>query len=113
MLLARLGYKPIILERGLDVVMRTKYVDEFWKTGNYTEFSTIQFGEGGAGTFSDGKLTTLINDFRCKYVLEALVKHGAQKEILYFSKPHVGTDVLKGVIINIRKEIITLGGSTL
>ena len=110
LLLARLGYKPIVLERGLDVDTRSKYVDDFWQTGNYSESATILFGEGGAGTFSDGKLTTLINDFRCKYVLQALVNHGAQKEILYLNKPHVGTDVLKGVIKNIRQEIIALGG---
>ena len=70
----------------------------FGKLGVYNDSSTILFGEGGAGTFSDGKLTTLINDFRCQYVLDALHKHGAPKEILYMNKPHVGTDVLKGVI---------------
>lgn len=110
LLLARLGYKPIVLERGLDADTRTKNVETFWQTGNYNESSTILFGEGGAGTFSDGKLTTLINDFRCHYVLEALHKHGAPKEILYNNKPHVGTDVLKVIIKNIRKEIISLGG---
>lgn len=110
LLLARLGYKPIVLERGLDADTRTKNVEAFWQTGNYNESSTILFGEGGAGTFSDGKLTTLINDFRCHYVLEALHKHGAPKEILYNNKPHVGTDVLKVIIKNIRKEIISLGG---
>lgn len=110
LLLARLGYKPIVLERGVDVDTRTKHVDEFWQTGHYSEASTILFGEGGAGTFSEGKLATLINDFRCKYVLETLVNHGAQKDIIYLNKPHVGTDVLKGVIKNIRAEIISLGG---
>ncbi|MDY0210920.1 MAG: hypothetical protein RBQ91_05905 [Acholeplasma sp.] len=110
LLLSRMGYRPIVLERGLDVDQRTQAVDQFWRDGNFNESSTILFGEGGAGTFSDGKLTTLINDLRCHYVLEALHKHGADEEILYMSKPHVGTDVLKGIIKNIRKEIIDLGG---
>lgn len=110
LLLARLGYRPIVLERGLDVDRRTEAVNKFWADGVFTESSTILFGEGGAGTFSDGKLTTLINDLRCQYVLEALHQHGADEEILYMSKPHVGTDILKGIIKNIRKEIIELGG---
>lgn len=113
LLLSRLGYKPIILERGLDVDTRTKHVYDFWETGKYDQSSTILFGEGGAGTFSDGKLTTLINDYRCKYVLDTLHRHGALKEITYMSKPHIGTDVLKGIIKSIRKEIITLGGQVL
>ena len=110
LLLAKRGYKPLVLERGLDVDQRSLHVDHFWKTGEYSEHSTILFGEGGAGTFSDGKLTTLITDYRCRYVLSSLVMHGAQKEIMYINKPHIGTDILKGVIKNIRKEIISLGG---
>lgn len=89
LLLARRGYKPIVLERGFDVDKRSKNVEHFYETGEYNEGSTILFGEGGAGTFSDGKLTTLINDIRCRYVLESLVSHGAQQEILYINKPHV------------------------
>jgi uncharacterized FAD-dependent dehydrogenase len=110
LLLAKRGYKPLVLERGLDVDSRSVHVDHFWKTGEYSEKSTILFGEGGAGTFSDGKLTTLITDYRCRYVLSSLVIHGAQKEIMYINKPHIGTDILKGVIKNIRNEIISLGG---
>lgn len=110
LLLARRGYKPIVLERGLDVDQRTELWNNFKKTGEFNEHATILFGEGGAGTFSDGKLTTLINDLRSRYVLEALVKHGADESILYINKPHVGTDILKGIIKNIRKEITDLGG---
>ncbi|MBN2300365.1 MAG: hypothetical protein JXC31_04160 [Acholeplasmataceae bacterium] len=113
LLLSRRGYKPIILERGLDVDQRTKNVELFWKTGNYNEKSTILFGEGGAGTFSDGKLTTLINDLRCRLVLESFVKHGADDEILYINKPHIGTDILKIIMKNMRNEIIQNGGQIL
>ncbi len=110
LLLARRGYRPIVLERGFDVDKRSENVEHFYQTGEYNEGSTILFGEGGAGTFSDGKLTTLINDIRCRYVLESLVAHGAQPEILYTNKPHVGTDILKIVVKNLREEIISLGG---
>lgn len=113
LLLARRGYRPIVLERGLDVVKRSQKVEEFYQTGKYHEQATILFGEGGAGTFSDGKLTTLISDLRCRYVLQALVDHGAQKEILYINKPHVGTDILKIVVKNMREEIISLGGTVM
>ena len=111
LLLARRGYKPVVLERGFDVENRSRNVEHFYETGEYSEGSTILFGEGGAGTFSDGKLTTLINDIRCRYVLESLVGHGAQQEILYINKPHVGTDVLRVVVKNMREEIIKLGGT--
>ncbi|MFL0266539.1 NAD(P)/FAD-dependent oxidoreductase [Candidatus Clostridium radicumherbarum] len=110
LLLARKGYKPIIIERGQKVEERTISVNNFWSTGKLNKESNVQFGEGGAGTFSDGKLTTRIKDNRCDYVLEAFVKAGAPEEILYFSKPHVGTDILKTVVRNIREEIIELGG---
>lgn len=110
LLLARKGYKPIVIERGQQVEERTASVDLFWKTGTLNLESNVQFGEGGAGTFSDGKLTTRIKDTRCDYVLEAFVKAGAPKEILYSGKPHVGTDILKTVVKNIRQEIIKLGG---
>ena len=108
--LARQGYKPIVFERGEDVDKRNETVSSFWKTGVLNSESNVQFGEGGAGTFSDGKLTTRIKDLRCHVVLESLVKHGADESIMYVGKPHVGTDVLKGVVKNIREEIKSLGG---
>jgi uncharacterized FAD-dependent dehydrogenase len=89
LLLARNGYNPIILERGEDVETRTKKVNKFWHRGQLDPESNVQFGEGGAGTFSDGKLTTLINDQRCRTVLEEFIKAGAPPEILYKSKPHL------------------------
>ena len=110
LILARRGYQPIVLERGLDVDKRSEHVETFYETGQFSEHSTILFGEGGAGTFSDGKLTTLINDLRCRLVLETLVNAGAPKDIMYVNRPHVGTDILKGVIKNIRHEIEYLGG---
>ena len=110
LVLAQRGYRPIVLERGLDVDQRSEHVEAFYQTGQFSTQSTILFGEGGAGTFSDGKLTTLINDLRCRYVLESLVNHGAPKDILYVNRPHVGTDILKGVIKNIRHDIERLGG---
>lgn len=110
LLLARCGYKPLVLERGFDVDTRTALWNQFKLTGEFNEQATILFGEGGAGTFSDGKLTTLINDLRSRYVLEALVKHGADENILYINKPHVGTDILTGIIKSIRAEITSLGG---
>ncbi|MGL5245791.1 MAG: NAD(P)/FAD-dependent oxidoreductase [Sarcina sp.] len=110
LLLARKGYKPLVFERGEDVDSRTKTVEKFWKTGILNTESNVQFGEGGAGAFSDGKLTTRIKDTRCDFVLEALVKGGAPEEILYKGKPHVGTDILKDVVKNVREEIRALGG---
>lgn len=110
LLLARKGYRPLIFERGEDVDSRTKSVDHFWKTGELKGESNVQFGEGGAGTFSDGKLTTRIKDRRCDFVLEEFVNSGAPPEIIYSGKPHVGTDILKNVVKNLREEIITLGG---
>lgn len=111
LLLAQMSYRPLLLERGDDVDRRKEKVEHFWKTGQLDTESNIQFGEGGAGTFSDGKLTTLIKDKRCRKVLEELVEAGAPKEILYSYKPHVGTDILREVVKNIRKKIIDLGGS--
>ncbi len=110
LLLSRRGYKPIILERGEDVDTRTTRVKAFWEKGLLDCESNVQFGEGGAGTFSDGKLTTLINDKRCRTVLEEFIKAGAPREILYKNKPHIGTDILKTVVKNIRQEIIANGG---
>lgn len=110
LMLARNGYAPLVIERGEDVDNRSKTVDTFWRTGELNPESNVQFGEGGAGAFSDGKLTTRIKDTRCDFVLEALVKGGAPEEIIYKGKPHVGTDILKEVVKNIREEIKSLGG---
>ncbi|WP_313163509.1 FAD-dependent protein [Sedimentibacter sp.] len=113
LLLAEKGYNPIILERGKKVKERVKDIDKFWKDGTLSERSNIQFGEGGAGTFSDGKLNTLIKDRskRGKKVLEEFVDAGAPDEITYLNKPHIGTDLLRNVLVNIRKKIISLGGT--
>lgn len=110
LILARVGLNPIIIERGKDVDSRTKDIELFWQSGKLNTNSNVQFGEGGAGTFSDGKLTTLIKDPRCRKVLEELVAAGAPEEILYKNKPHVGTDILRQVVKNIRNTIISLGG---
>ena len=109
LVLAREGYRPIVLERGADVASRSAAVESFFAGGELKE-SNVQFGEGGAGTFSDGKLTTRINDSRCEYVLREFVSHGAPEEILYKAKPHLGTDNLKDIVARIREEIISLGG---
>ena len=111
LLLAQNGYRPVILERGCDVDTRTKDIAGFRRNGTLNLQSNVQFGEGGAGTFSDGKLTTLINDPRCKKVLREFVAAGAPQDILYVNKPHIGTDLLREVVKNIRNRIIALGGS--
>lgn len=110
--LSRLGYRPLLLERGAPLEERMGDVEQFWKTGKLDSESNVQFGEGGAGTFSDGKLNTLVHDSfgRGRYVLEQFVKCGAPKEILYENKPHVGTDVLSDVVKNLRKRILDQGG---
>lgn len=108
--LARAGLKPIVLERGDEVEKRTAKVKAFWETKVLDESSNVQFGEGGAGTFSDGKLTTGIKDPLCRKVFTELVDHGAPEEILYSAKPHIGTDKLADVVKNIRNEVIALGG---
>lgn len=110
LLLAQNGYKPIVFERGSDVDTRSSDVSLFREKGILDTQSNIQFGEGGAGTFSDGKLTTLINDPRCKKVLREFVESGAPENILYVNKPHIGTDLLRNVVKNIRNRIISLGG---
>ncbi|MBZ9609476.1 FAD-dependent oxidoreductase [Clostridium estertheticum] len=110
LLMAQKGYKPLIIERGEQVELRTKSINKFWTRAVLNTESNVQFGEGGAGTFSDGKLTTRIKDTRCDYILEEFVKAGAPEEILYIGKPHIGTDVLKEVVKNIRESIIKLGG---
>lgn len=112
-LLAREGYRPIVVERGCDVERRVKEVEGFWTTGSLNPACNVQFGEGGAGTFSDGKLTTRINDPLCDYVLERFAQHGAPKETLKKAKPHIGTDKLREVVKSIRKEIIAKGGQVL
>ena len=110
--LAKAGFRPILLERGKCVEERSRDVEAFWKTGHLNTESNVQFGEGGAGTFSDGKLNTLIKDKygRNKEVLRIFVKHGAPKEILYDYKPHIGTDILKEIVRSMREEILASGG---
>ena len=108
--LSQMGLRPIVLERGRSVDARARDVEMFWKTGALDPASNVQFGEGGAGAFSDGKLTTGIKDARCREVLEALYRAGAPEEILYLAKPHIGTDKLRRVVENLRNEIIALGG---
>lgn len=108
--LARAGLKPIVIEKGEPVEIRTKTVDRFWREGVLNPNSNVQFGEGGAGTFSDGKLTTRIKDARIEFVISQLIEFGAPNEISYKNKPHIGTDVLKGVVRNIRNHILSLGG---
>lgn len=112
LMLARSGYQPILIERGEPVEQRVKSIEHFWETNILQENSNVQFGEGGAGTFSDGKLNTGVKDKfgRNRFVLETFVEYGAPQEILYRNKPHIGTDHLRHVIQNIRQAIIDLGG---
>lgn len=112
LMLAKAGYCPVILERGKPAQERKKSVELFWNTGQLDVRSNVQFGEGGAGTFSDGKLNTLVKDIkgRNRLVLEAFVEAGAPEEILWQNKPHLGTDVLIGIVENIRCQIEALGG---
>ena len=112
LMLERSGMRPIVLERGKEGERRKKDVDLFFAGGELNTESNIQFGEGGAGAFSDGKLNTLVKDkgFRGRFILKELVKAGAPAETVYNAKPHVGTDLLRGVVENLRKEIIALGG---
>lgn len=107
--LARAGIPSIVLERGRDVDARTADVERFWSTGSLDPRSNVQFGEGGAGTFSDGKLTTGTHDPRLSAVLDVLVEHGAPEDVRYSHKPHVGTDVLRTVVKSIRLELQALG----
>lgn len=108
--LALQGYRPLVLERGAEADQRAAAVERFWKEGVLDPRTNVQFGEGGAGAFSDGKLTTRISDSRCGYVLEQLVRHGAPPEIRTAAKPHIGTDLLRNVIVSLRKEIVAHGG---
>ena len=110
LMLSRAGLNPVVIERGKCAEERKKDVERLFSDGILCENSNVQFGEGGAGTFSDGKLTTGINDFRIKKVLEEFYSHGAPEEILYLSKPHIGTDNLYNMVINMRREIIRNGG---
>ena len=109
-LLAKSGARPIVLERGCDVDRRAQAVTTFWRGGALDPNTNVQFGEGGAGTFSDGKLTTGISDPRCAAVLNLFYECGAPEEILYQAKPHIGTDNLPRVVKNIRQSIVQLGG---
>lgn len=111
LVLSMAGLRPLVLERGEDAQSRFKRVQQFWKTGVLDQKSNVQFGEGGAGTFSDGKLNTGLNNPQIGWVLEQLATAGAGEEILFDAKPHVGTDVLLTVVQNIRQRILELGGT--
>ncbi len=108
--LTEYGYKPLVLERGNSVDERVNSVNDFWQNAKLDTSTNVQFGEGGAGTFSDGKLTTRINSPLCRHILEKLTELGAPKEILSRAKPHVGTDKLREVVKNLRERVISLGG---
>ena len=110
LVMAQNGYNPIIIERGSNVDERDKKIKKFWISGLLDTECNIQFGEGGAGTYSDGKLTTRIKDSKCDYVIDEFVLAGAPPEIAYSFKPHIGTDILIDVVKNIRNKIIELGG---
>ena len=110
LLLAKAGARPIVLERGQDVDARCKAVEAFRAGGAFDPESNVQFGEGGAGTFSDGKLNTGTHDKRIRWVLEQFAAHGAPEHIVYDAKPHIGTDVLVDVVRAIREDVIALGG---
>lgn len=114
-LLAKMGYRPLVIERGEKVEDRVNTVYQFWESGVLNKESNVQFGEGGAGTFSDGKLNTLTKDKfnRCRYVFERFVECGANRDILISNMPHIGTDVLVDVVKNIRNQIIDMGGEFL
>ncbi|MBQ3297947.1 MAG: NAD(P)/FAD-dependent oxidoreductase [Bacilli bacterium] len=114
-LLTEMGYKVTIIEQGERMEERIKTVNKFFETNELNELSNVQFGEGGAGTFSDGKLNTLVKDkrFRGKKVFEIFIENGAPEEIMYLQKPHIGTDILRKVIINMRNKIISMGGEFL
>ena len=111
-LLCEAGYYPLIIEQGSPIEKRVEDVEEFFKTNKLNTLSNIQFGEGGAGTFSDGKLNTLVKDKlnRGKKVFEIFIENGAPEEIMYLNKPHIGTDILRKVIVNMRNKIISMGG---
>ena len=107
------GFKPIILDRGESIEDRVKTIEDFWNSGKLNINSNVSFGEGGAGTFSDGKLNTLTHDkeHRIKKVFDIFVENGAPEEILYSFKPHIGTDLLRKVIVNMRNKMIEMGAT--
>ena len=107
--LAQAGQPPVVLERGRPVEDRARDVERFWSGGPISPVSNVQFGEGGAGTFSDGKLTTGVNDPRITHVFDVFVSHGAPADIKYSHKPHIGTDVLRDVVRSMRRELLSLG----
>ncbi|MBP5159230.1 MAG: FAD-dependent oxidoreductase [Lachnospiraceae bacterium] len=111
-MLSKAGYRPLVIERGADVDTRVKIVDNFWKTGELDANTSVQFGEGGAGTFSDGKLNTGVRDDfgRIRKVLETFVEFGAPEDILYSNKPHIGTDRLRSIVKGMREHIVLAGG---
>lgn len=109
--LAEYGYRPLLLERGKPVAERVQDVQRFWLTGEFDPASNVQFGEGGAGTFSDGKLTTRVNDPMMAEILQLFVAAGAPENILYEHKPHVGTDKLRAMVTGLSRRICELGGS--
>ena len=111
-ILAEHNYKPLIIERGAEVDERVEKIEQFWQTGVLDINTNVQFGEGGAGTFSDGKLNTLVKDkaYRNKKVYDIFIENGAPEEIRYLNHPHIGTDILRTVIKNIRNKIISMGG---
>ncbi len=113
LILAERGYNPIVIERGADIDKRVKICEGFFSGGAFSERTNVQFGEGGAGTFSDGKLTTRINDPLCREVLIRLNGFGADEKILYEAKPHIGTDKLREIVKNIRLKIESLGGKVI
>jgi uncharacterized FAD-dependent dehydrogenase len=108
--LAKYGYRPLLLERGKTLAQRVEDVQKFWQTGVFNPLSNVQFGEGGAGTFSDGKLTTRVNDPVMSRILKAFVAAGAPAEIQWEYKPHVGTDKLRRMVAGLREQIIKYGG---
>jgi uncharacterized FAD-dependent dehydrogenase len=110
LILARMGYRPLVLERGRPVAERHRDIARFWSTGDLSPESNLHFGEGGAGTFSDGKLATTIHDPRCRKVLEELVAAGAPDDILFQARPHLGSDRLPAMVTRIRETITALGG---
>lgn len=110
LVLARAGFSPLILERGADVDTRRALVERFWRSGALDPSTNVQFGEGGAGTFSDGKLTSRSNDPHAADIIEAFIAAGAPEEIRYLHKPHLGTDRLHGIVRHIRQEVLSAGG---
>lgn len=108
-MLAQAGLRPILLERGRPVERRKADVERFWATGELDLTSNVQFGEGGAGAFSDGKLNTGTRDPRHRFILETLLSCGAPEDILIDAKPHVGTDYLHTVLVNLRRRLLELG----